>query len=731
MAMTRLDSDERRKAIVSGGAAVRTQGLRRNDDARARRSRQHIRGAAVQAFPEQETALPGNPAPRLRGRSGAGKTRHARAVDADARLHGPLYMVRLFSAGDEADAPNSTRGCGCCCTAFSKTAITRASCSRRSPRGWFRCSRPRSRQRPRRAIAPAATRSANIFWFAHHVAAMMAFASLPTRAASLTRDLDDTRRGGELLHPARDRHERRGDRGRLARGSRAGSQSAALTGSVMDGDQMAISRRGLSPRRRARARRRWRDRRSRGRISVRWFVIVGAAAGVVLGGLYGFNRFRARRSRNFFAHNKPPPAQISAVDGQQRDGAAFRHRHRLARRGASGDDHPRSRRPGHRDPFRAGRQGQGRRSAGATQRRARSRRPRQLPGAGPLAQITLQRNSGIAQEQFRSQETVDQNQSQLDEARAQIHKTEAIIAQKLIRAPFAGQLGVRQIDLGQYLSPGTPIVTLTDLKTLYVNFTLPTQTRRDRGRTEVDVTADAFPGRIFTAKITTIEPQISADTRTMKVQATMTNPDEALLPGMFVNAAVVLPPRARHGRPARDRGRLHALWRQRLCGPRRRQGRRRAADAARRSARRSRPGMRWDDKVAILDGVKPGERVVAAGQIKLQDGVAGRRHRQLRRRSRPQHPDAKLDRSARIELMSFHRHLHPPAGAGAGRQPADPADRAARDARACRSGNIRKLSNTTITVTTIYPGAVARSDRRALSRRRSSRRSRPPRASTT
>src|SRR4029077_5095526 len=130
---------------------------------------------------------------------------------------------------------------------------------------------------------------------------------------------------------------------------------------------------------------------------------------------------------------------------------------------------------------------------------------------------------------------------QLDQARAQIAKTEALIAQKLIRAPFGGRLGVRQIDLGQYLSPGAAIVSLTDLRELHVNFTLPsTQLAEIAPGQKVNVTADAFPGRTFEAKITTIEPQIRADTRTIMVQATLANPDEVLLPGMFVDAAVVL-----------------------------------------------------------------------------------------------------------------------------------------------------------------------------------------------
>src|SRR5207302_2537530 len=126
---------------------------------------------------------------------------------------------------------------------------------------------------------------------------------------------------------------------------------------------------------------------------------------------------------------------------------------------------------------------------------------------------------------------------------AQIIKIQAMIEQKQIRAPFPGQLGMRQIEVGQYLNPGARIATLTDLSTLYVNFTLPSQMRPEISVGQrVNVTADAFPGRTFAAEVTTIEPQVSADTRTMTVQATMRNPDNALLPGMFINAAVVLPP---------------------------------------------------------------------------------------------------------------------------------------------------------------------------------------------
>ena len=186
---------------------------------------------------------------------------------------------------------------------------------------------------------------------------------------------------------------------------------------------------------------------------------------LVLGGLYGFNRLPRASDRGLLRQQQAAAGAGRRGDGDERSGAAFRHRHRLARRGASGDGHARNRRPGHQDPVRARRRGQSRRPAGAAQRRARARRSRQLPGAGALAAVSLQRaKSTGASASSDSQDTVDQNQSQLDQAQAQIAKTEAIIAQKLIKAPFDGRLGVRQVDLGQYLNPGAPMVTLTDLK---------------------------------------------------------------------------------------------------------------------------------------------------------------------------------------------------------------------------------------------------------------------------
>ena len=354
---------------------------------------------------------------------------------------------------------------------------------------------------------------------------------------------------------------------------------------------------------------------------VRWFVIVGLLLVVLLGGLYQFNRFRSQAIANFFAHNKPPPAQISAAEVKVQ----------ALPRSAPGIGSLVAVHQVTINPEVAGRVTQIFFEPGT---RVKAGDPlvqlNDAPDRGDLAnyqaqahlaQISLQRSQSLRKNDFASQETVDQNKSQLDQMNALIQKTEAIIAQKLIRAPFSGQLGVRQIDLGQYLTAGAPVVTLTDLSILYVNFTLASHLRSEISvGQQVNVTADAFVGRVFTAKITTIEPQISPDTRTIEVQATMNNPDNALLPGMFVDAAVVLP-----SRPdtivVPETAVEYTLYGDSVYvienG-----GRDAAGHPILRAIRTPvKTGLRWDGKVAVLDGLKPGERVVAAGQVKLQSGV--------------------------------------------------------------------------------------------------------------
>src|ERR1700710_2428045 len=159
-----------------------------------------------------------------------------------------------------------------------------------------------------------------------------------------------------------------------------------------------------------------------------------------------------------------------------------------------------------------------------------------------VAQLSLDRAKQLASRQFGPQATVDTAQAAFDQANAGIAKTQAIVSQKLVRAPFDGELGVRHVEVGQFLTAGTQIVTLTDLSVLYANFTV---TEKDSAALKVGQTVriavDAYPGRTFDGKITTTKPQIAADTRNIRVQATLANPDHILKPGMFATTTVVLP----------------------------------------------------------------------------------------------------------------------------------------------------------------------------------------------
>jgi membrane fusion protein, multidrug efflux system len=238
------------------------------------------------------------------------------------------------------------------------------------------------------------------------------------------------------------------------------------------------------------------------------------------------------------------------------------------------------------------------------------------------AAIALKRAQELQSRQVGSQATVDQNQSLLDQASANIAKTKALIAQKLIRAPFAGRLGVRQIDLGQYLSPGTPMVTLTQLAQLYVNFTLPEQDAATLApNQEIEFTVDAYPRQGFQAKINAIEPQIAADTRTVKVQAIAENQDGRLLPGMFAKVRVVLPPLADIV-TVPETAVENTLYGDSIYVVK--DG---GADPNGKPVLKAvrtpvKTGEHFGDRVAILSGLEPGQRVVALGQNKvLFDGA--------------------------------------------------------------------------------------------------------------
>ena len=352
---------------------------------------------------------------------------------------------------------------------------------------------------------------------------------------------------------------------------------------------------------------------------IRWFIIVGALLALLVFLLVGFNSFRAAKIAEFFANNKPPPVTVAEAKSEVipnlltavGDLAAV-HQVNVT-------------------PDVSGRITDIMFTAGAT---VKAGSPLvqlfDAPDQGDLAsfkaqaigaQLALDRAKQLAARQFGPQATADAAQATFDQANAGIAKTEALISQKLVRAPFDGELGVRHVEVGQYLTAGTQIVSLTDLSTLYANFTV---TEKDSAALKVGqivrIVVDAYRDRNFQGKITAIEPQIATDTRNIRVQATIENPEHILKPGMFTTTTVVLP-----DKPAvvtvPETAVDYTLYGDAVLLLTEKK-----ADDGKTSLVVVRTfvvtGNRVGGRVEILSGVKPGDRVVAVGQIKLQSGAA-------------------------------------------------------------------------------------------------------------
>ncbi len=354
--------------------------------------------------------------------------------------------------------------------------------------------------------------------------------------------------------------------------------------------------------------------------TVRWFIIVGGLLTLLVVAIVGFNAFRAHMIKQFFANMKPPPITVSIAEAKSEvvpnligavgDLAAV---HQV---NVTSDTN--------------GRVTEIMFEAGATVKKGQPLvqlfdGPEQgdlanFKAAASVARINLDRAKQLAERQVGPQATVDTTQAVYDQALASIAKTEAVISQKQVRAAFDGVLGTRRIEVGQYLTAGTQIVSLTDLSAVYVNFTV---TEKDSGKLAVGqvvrIKVDAYPGRSFEGKLTTIEPQISADTRNIRVQATILNPDGVLKPGMFATTTVVLP-----NKPAvvtvPETAVDYTLYGDSVYLVEEKKGEDGKSEL--RAIRTFvRTGDRIDGRAVITQGVKAGDRVVAVGQLKLQSGA--------------------------------------------------------------------------------------------------------------
>jgi membrane fusion protein (multidrug efflux system) len=243
----------------------------------------------------------------------------------------------------------------------------------------------------------------------------------------------------------------------------------------------------------------------------------------------------------------------------------------------------------------------------------------QLPGA--LAQVDLTRTNLERMTQLLAKNLISQSErdtalAAAEQAQAQAETIRAAIDKKTIRAPFSGHLGIRQVNLGQMLREGDPIVTLQTLDPIYVNFTLPQQQLAlARQGLTVQVTTDALPGEALQGRITAISPLVDADTRQVSVQATVSNRGNKLRPGMFVKVEVGLAARQKVlAIPATAV--LYAPYGDSVFI---------IEDGAEKKGKVLRQqfvrlGTKLGDLVAVTTGIKAGETVVTTGVFKLRNG---------------------------------------------------------------------------------------------------------------
>jgi len=243
--------------------------------------------------------------------------------------------------------------------------------------------------------------------------------------------------------------------------------------------------------------------------------------------------------------------------------------------------------------------------------------------ARDLARVSRDRLQGLRESGIISQADYDKAAADLQQGEAKVGEIRATIARKTIRAPFAGLLGIRKVNLGQYLAAGDPVVPLQTLRPVYVDFATPQQeVGRLRPGAAVQVVAEGTAGGEPAGRITAIDSIVDQATRNVQVQATFDNADGRLRPGMFVHTQVVLgagspvvalPASAISYAPYGD----SVFIVEDVKGPN---------GQTYRGVRQQvvKLGGARGDQVAVVSGVKPGEEVVTSGVFKLRNGAAVR-----------------------------------------------------------------------------------------------------------
>lgn len=240
------------------------------------------------------------------------------------------------------------------------------------------------------------------------------------------------------------------------------------------------------------------------------------------------------------------------------------------------------------------------------------------------ADVSFKRQTDLLSKSVASEANVDTARAKRDSAEAAVNRIRALLAQKAILAPFTGRLGIRHVELGQYISPGLRMVTLQALDPIWVDFPMPEQNvGKLRVGQQIELTVDAYPGQAFGGTVTSLDARVSQETRTLLVRGTLPNPERKLLPGMFADVAVlagkpgkvvtvprtaityslygdsvyVLKPKEGQPAPAKPEDTVYVVERRFI-----------------------KSGQVRQERVAITSGLADGEQVVTSGQVKLTNG---------------------------------------------------------------------------------------------------------------
>jgi membrane fusion protein (multidrug efflux system) len=237
-----------------------------------------------------------------------------------------------------------------------------------------------------------------------------------------------------------------------------------------------------------------------------------------------------------------------------------------------------------------------------------------------LAKISLDRQHRLVTDGAVSRSDYDAAESEFRQASAAVDDARALIARKTITAPFDGMVGIRRVDLGQYLDVGAPIVSLQSMDPIYVEFALPQQ---DLGQIAVGkalrIKAAGVAGEQFDGEITAIDSRLDDSTRNITVQGTIKNPENRLLPGMFVNVDVLLPEKDAIFVPTSSIS--YAPYGDSVFIVQSKQG---AEGSADKEVQQQfvKLGPSRGDQVTVLSGIKEGDEIVSSGVFKLRGGAA-------------------------------------------------------------------------------------------------------------